>query len=80
MLHSVNARNIPQVIAHNPPRRSGESPIRVTESKRLINVDAGLNPLYGGHQAYVIFRGSDIIIRNKGAHSWMQAKTKDIES
>lgn len=77
MLRSANAVNIPQVIAHNPPRRRGEPPIRVTESKRLINVDAGLNPLYGGQQAYVIFRGSDIIIRNKRDNCWMQAKTQN---
>lgn len=80
MLRSANARDIPQVIGHNPPRSPGESPIRVTESKRLVNVDAGLNRIYGGHLAYVVFEGSDIIIRNKVAGFWMQNKTKDIVS
>jgi hypothetical protein len=77
MLSSVNARDIPQVIGHNPPRSHGESPIRITESKRLINVDAGLNPLYGGHQAYVVFEGSKIVIMNKEAGFWKQNITKD---
>ena len=78
LLNSNNARDIPQVIGHNPPRHRNDSPIRISESKRLINVDAGLNPLYGGRQAYVVFEGSDIIIRNKEAGIWMQTKTKDL--
>jgi hypothetical protein len=78
MLSSKNARDIPQVIGHNPPRYRGESPIRVTESKRLVNVDAGLNHLYGGHRAYVVFEGSDIIVKNKVAGIWTETKIKNI--
>ncbi|MBA3814954.1 MAG: metallophosphoesterase [Parachlamydiaceae bacterium] len=78
MLRSSRALVVPQVIGHNPPRSREEPPIRITESKRLVIVDAGLNPIYGGHQAYVIFEGADIIIKNKVADLWLQTKTKDI--
>jgi hypothetical protein len=56
LFHSAHARDLPQVVAHTPPR-PGESLIRITDSKRLINVDAGL---CAGNRAFIKIQGAKI--------------------
>lgn len=51
MQDSLRARDIPQIIAHNPPR--GDMLIQMTESLRLIDVDAGCCKAFGGNNAYI---------------------------
>lgn len=80
MLKSKNARDVPQVIGHNPPRSRKDAPIRVTESQRLVNVDAGLNAGYGGHRAYVVFKGVDMVIREKAAGVWNETTRENLKS
>ncbi|MCH9633981.1 MAG: hypothetical protein S4CHLAM7_07150 [Chlamydiae bacterium] len=77
---SERASDIPQVVGHNPPRHSSEPPIRITDSQRLIEVDAGLNPIYGGNQAYVIFNRSDITVRvkNREQDIWIEQIARDV--
>ncbi|NGX48542.1 MAG: Bis(5'-nucleosyl)-tetraphosphatase, symmetrical [Candidatus Anoxychlamydiales bacterium] len=79
LMKSVHARDIPQVIAHNPPRRySDDAPIRITDSLRLINVDAGLCEDYGGHKAYVkIRKNSDLEVLEKIEGIWKNRVLED---
>ncbi|KKL71673.1 hypothetical protein LCGC14_2092570, partial [marine sediment metagenome] len=71
LMQSAHARDIPQVIAHNPPRYRGDAPIRITDSLRLINVDAGLCNDYGGHKAYVkIGKNSELEVYEKIKEIW----------
>lgn len=51
MQQSKQARVIPQIIAHNPPRAG--SLIQMSPSLRLIDVDAGCCKAYGGNNAYI---------------------------
>jgi len=67
------------VVGHNPPRYTFEPPIRITDSQRLIEVDAGLNPVYGGNQAYVVFEKSDIRVRVKDQdEGWFEQVAHDV--
>ena len=65
LMRSRRARDIPQVIAHNPPRRLGDALIRATDSMRLINVDAGMCQVYGGNRAFVHFQNNRVFIHEK---------------
>jgi len=69
--NSIHARDVSQVIAHNPPRYRDDDPIRVTDSLRLANVDAGLCNVYGGKKAYLkIKKNSDLEILEKIEGIW----------
>ncbi|NGX53091.1 MAG: Bis(5'-nucleosyl)-tetraphosphatase, symmetrical [Candidatus Anoxychlamydiales bacterium] len=71
LMKSVHARDIPQVIAHNPPRYKDDPPIRLTASLRLANVDAGLCDAYGGQKAYLkIKKNSDLEVLEKIEGIW----------
>ncbi|MBN2478953.1 MAG: metallophosphoesterase [Parachlamydiales bacterium] len=70
MMKSKHARDIPQVIAHNPPRRVDDHPVRISDSMRLINVDAGLCRVYGGKNAYAKLQGRDIVVCEKKLGIW----------
>lgn len=79
LANSKQALDIPQVVGHNPPRYRFEPPIRITDSQRLIEVDAGLNPVYGGNQAYVVFEKSDIRVRVKDQRmGWVEQVAHDL--
>ncbi len=65
LLQSKNARDLPQVAGHNPPRCQGDPPIRITDSQGFICADAGMNFNYGGQRAYVVFEHPDIKVRYK---------------
>jgi len=79
LANSKQALDIPQVVGHNPPRYTFEPPIRITDSQRLIEVDAGLNPVYGGNQAYVVFEKSDIRVRVKDQdEGWFEQVAHDV--
>ncbi len=78
LIQSVHARDIPQVIAHNPPRYANDDPIRITSSLRLINVDAGLCNVYGGQNAYVkIGKNSNFEVLEKVKGIWRKTVLKD---
>ncbi len=79
LANSKQALDIPQVVGHNPPRYTFEPPIRITDSQRLIEVDAGLNPVYGGNQAYVVFEKFDIRVRVKDQkEGWVEQVAHDV--
>ncbi len=78
LLRSHHARDIPQVIAHNPPRYRGDDPIRITDSLRLANVDAGLCETYGGQKAYMkIKKNSDLEVLEKIEGVWKNRVLED---
>lgn len=79
ILKSKRALDVAQVIGHNPPRHLQDPMIRITESQKLVAVDAGLNPAYGGNRAYVIFNDSEIKIRAKNCkmQQWIELIAKD---
>lgn len=79
ILKSKGALDVAQVIGHNPPRYMEDPMIRITESQKLLAVDAGLNPVYGGNRAYVIFNPSEIKIRakNQTMGQWIELIAKD---
>lgn len=77
IVHSKKALDIPQVIGHNPPVGPEMPPIRITESQKLVEVDAGMNPLYGGQKAYVFFDEYIHIVVKKESE-WVEQVAKDI--
>lgn len=79
LIHSQRALDIPQVIGHNPPRQKDDPLIRISESQKLVEVDAGLNPIYGGNKAYVIFNPSEIKVRAKDPEKqqWIEMVAQD---
>ncbi len=76
LMGSKRARRIPQVIAHNPPR-GNDSPIRITPSMRIINVDAGLCKNYGGNQAFVKIDNSQINVFARIGNIWRSRRRDD---
>jgi hypothetical protein len=74
MQNSIHARDIPQIIAHNPPR--GDQLIQMTKSLRLIDVDAGCCKVYGGNNAYIRLNGGKINIYQ--FHQYLSKWTKQI--
>ncbi len=70
MQRSRSASKIPQVIAHNPPRRAGDAPIRVSDSMSLINVDAGLCEVYGGNHGFAELRDREVVIHEQHRSFW----------
>lgn len=82
LLLSNHARDLPQIIGHNVPRREGDFPIRITTSHNLILADAGMNIFAGGRRAYVVLdqeKGQDhLLIRIKQANEkWVELITED---
>jgi hypothetical protein len=77
ILKSKHARDIRQVIAHNPPLDPSDRPIRATDSMRLINVDAGLRKNYGGHNAYLKITDDTVHIEEKIAGVWKEIQRSD---
>lgn len=77
MMQSRCASDLPQVIAHTPPRHPSDSPIRLTQSARLLDVDAGLHPCYGGNNAYAMLSRSTIFVRRKRNDYWEEARIPD---
>ncbi len=74
-----SARDIPQVIAHNPPLGKRTAPIDITDSHRLINVDAGLCALYGGNRAFVVIgKKSQLKIHEQISGIWEKTVLADI--
>lgn len=80
LLDSNHARALPQVIGHNPPRHPEDPPIRITETQGLIEVDAGMNAIYGGRRAYVVFSKDQIKVRHKNAENqqWQEKIAPDL--
>jgi hypothetical protein len=77
MMQSKNARDVPQIIAHNPPLYAKDRPIRITDSMRLINVDAGLCKRYGGHNAFVEIQNGNCTIHEKVDSVWRETILSD---
>lgn len=67
LLHSKNAKNIKQVVAHTPPKK-GESPIRINDW--LINVDAGLCSEFGSNHAFVQIHDKNVFVHEKTGSQW----------
>jgi hypothetical protein len=69
MQRTLGARELAQLIAHNPPKRlpggGREEPIRITDTMRLINVDAGLCSCYGGQHAYTKITKGEVHVFKK---------------
>ena len=78
IIHSAGAREIPQVIAHNPPRNRGDAPIRITDSMRLVNVDAGLCASYGGKRAFVQINRDKLCVHEKRDGSIDDWRTREL--
>lgn len=79
LLQSRHARDLPQVAGHNPPRHKDDPPIRITDSQGFIEVDAGMNAIYGGRRAYVVFEHPDIKVRvkNLAENEWIEQVALD---
>jgi hypothetical protein len=65
---SAAAYDIPQVFGHTP---TGTCGVAHSRSLRLIDVDAGMCPVYGGNRVYLqIGPGGGIVQHARGASGW----------
>ncbi len=65
---SVEAWRVAQVFGHTPSRRSGLDHDR---GLTLINVDAGMCKVYGGHTVYLeITSAGEVVQHSKGGANW----------
>ena len=68
------AWDVPQVFGHTPAR---ESTLRHAHGLKLINVDAGMFELYGGHRVYLEITADDTLVQHsKDGGRWSRKELR----
>ena len=66
--------DVPQVFGHTPAR---ESTLRHAHGLKLINVDAGMFELYGGHRVYLEITADDTLVQHsKDGGRWSRKELR----